>query len=72
MTRTVAKTQESQWLRVAPSALARWSKLTIEDLRDVRGNMERLIALLQDRYGFHRDDAVDELKAWRNSLAPSR
>jgi hypothetical protein len=72
MTRTMAKTQETQWLRVAPLALARWTKLTIDDLRDVRGNMERLITLLQDRYGFHRDDALGELKAWRDSLALSR
>ena len=35
---------------------------------DVRGNSERLISLLQTRYGFPRAQAIRELTAWRQSL----
>jgi uncharacterized protein YjbJ (UPF0337 family) len=47
----------------------RWSALTEDDVLSVRGNTERLISLLQTRYGFAREEAIKELTAWSRSLA---
>lgn len=59
----------SRWQTMAEVAIQRWDRLTTDDLGTVRGNAERLIELLQARYGFAREDALAELAAWRQSLA---
>ncbi|MGE0813986.1 MAG: hypothetical protein AB7O28_10885 [Vicinamibacterales bacterium] len=62
-------TVSAQWVRLMGAARERWDRLTDEDLLAVRGNSERLISLLQDRYGFARDQALKELIAWRRALS---
>lgn len=64
-------TVSDQWLRTMAAARLRWDKLTDDDLQSVRGNAERLIDVLQSRYGFPRDQATKELAAWRQSLTAS-
>lgn len=60
--------QRDRWQQVKTVALRRWDLLTSEDLDGVRGNTERMIALLQHRYGFAREEATRELTAWSKSL----
>lgn len=60
--------QNARWQQVKMVALRRWELLTAEDLDDVHGNTERMIALLQQRYGFAREEATRELTAWSQSL----
>lgn len=61
-------TTSAQWANVMEGARARWGKLTADDVQSVRGNAERLISVLQARYGFGRGEALDELKRWRRAL----
>ena len=64
-----------RWQQVKTVALQRWELLNQDDLDAVRGNTERMITLLQNRYGFAREEAMRELAAWSKSLhglAPSR
>jgi len=62
-------TVNTQWQRLMNAARQRWDKLTDSDIQGVKGNSERLISLLQERYGFAREQALKELAAWRRSLA---
>jgi uncharacterized protein YjbJ (UPF0337 family) len=57
-----------RWQRVMHAARERWDRLTEDDLRSVRGNAERLISVLQERYGMARGEALKELTAWSQSL----
>lgn len=50
------------------AAQTRWDRLSVDDVRGVRGNAERLLSVLQDRYGLGRDEALREVQAWRDSL----
>lgn len=61
-------TMSDRWAGVMDAAQARWQRLSADDVRSVQGNAERLISVLQARYGFGRGQALDELKAWRRSL----
>lgn len=63
------QTVNEQWTRVMTAARARWSKLTDDDVQDVRGNTERLITVLQVRYGSSRQQVIRELTAWRQALS---
>lgn len=69
MAKQVTRTMSDRWARVMDAAQARWERLTADDVRSVQGNAERLISVLQARYGFGRSQALDELKAWRRSLS---
>jgi uncharacterized protein YjbJ (UPF0337 family) len=57
-----------RWQRLMHAARERWDRLTEDDVRNVRGNAERMISVLQDRYGMARDEAQKELTAWSRSL----
>ena len=63
------QTVNEQWTRMMTAARSRWDKLTDDDLQSVRGNAERLISVLQSRYGFARQQAIKELTAWRQALS---
>lgn len=69
MAKQVTTTMSDQWARVMDAARARWGKLTADDVQSVHGNAERLISVLQARYGFGRGEALDELKRWRRTLS---
>jgi hypothetical protein len=47
---------------------ARWNLLTDADIESVAGNVERLIDLLQTRYGYGRRTALREINLWSQSL----
>jgi uncharacterized protein YjbJ (UPF0337 family) len=61
----------TRWQELTGAVRARWSELTEDDVLSVRGNAERLIDLLQHRYGMARAEALKELSAWSRSLAAS-
>ena len=61
-------TVSEQWVRLMTAARQRWDRLTDDDVQGVRGNSERLISVLQARYGLPRAKAIRELTAWRQSL----
>jgi tellurite resistance protein len=67
----MAKRRDSvndQWTRLMAAARTRWDRLSEDDVQSVRGNTERLISVLQTRYGFARAQAIKELTAWRQAL----
>jgi hypothetical protein len=57
------RVQELQpnWAVLKVHAKARWRKLTEEDLDEIQGNPERLVRLLQERYGYPRGLVLMEL-----------
>lgn len=57
-----------RWERLMDAAQSRWDRLSVDDVRGVRGNAERLLSVLQSRYGLGRDEALREVQAWRDSL----
>jgi hypothetical protein len=59
----------ARWKSMTQAAVQRWNRLTDRDLDTVRGNAERMVELLQARYGIERREALAELELWRRSLA---
>lgn len=57
-----------RWERLMDAAQSRWDRLSADDVRGVRGNAERLLSVLQSRYGLGRDEALREVQAGRDSL----
>ena len=52
---------EGKWKQMRGEAKAWWGELTDNDLDRVAGKFEVLVGLLQERYGYSREQAVDEI-----------
>jgi len=52
---------KSQWTQIRGQIKVWWSVLTDEDLDKINGRRDRLISMLQKKYGFTKDEATREL-----------
>ena len=51
---------EGKWKQMRGQAKVWWGKLTDDDLGKVNGKLDQLIGLLQEKYGYTRQQAVAE------------
>lgn len=58
------KLVSEKWNQISSQVKAQWDKLTDEDLKEIDGSQESLIAKLQERYGFLRMDAEKKVADW--------
>lgn len=59
---------QSRWLEIKGAARARWGRLTDDDLEFMRGERDRIVGRLQQRYDYAREDAEREVESWRDGL----
>lgn len=48
---------ESKWQRIKGEVRSQWGKLTDDDVERIAGNKDKLIGLVQERYGYVWDEA---------------
>jgi len=53
---------EGRWKQIRGNAKEWWGKLTDSDLDRVEGKMENLIGVLQEKYGYTREQADAEIE----------
>ena len=53
---------EGQWKQIRGEVKAWWGKLTDNDLDRVAGKFDVLVGLLQERYGYTRERAANEVE----------
>jgi uncharacterized protein YjbJ (UPF0337 family) len=51
---------KGKWKEIKGGVKEKWGKLTDDDLTQVEGNSEKLLGLLQQRYGYAKDKAEQE------------
>jgi uncharacterized protein YjbJ (UPF0337 family) len=51
---------EGKWKQMRGQAKEWWGKLTDDDLDKVNGKLDQLIGLLQEKYGYTRQQAEEE------------
>jgi len=51
-----------KWKQLTGKAKAAWGELTDDELTRTEGNTERLVGLVQERYGKTRDQAEKEVR----------
>ncbi|RJQ23048.1 MAG: CsbD family protein [Nitrospiraceae bacterium] len=57
-----AEILKGKWKEIKGEVKTKWGKLTDDDLTTVEGNEEKLLGLLQQRYGYARDKAEQDYK----------
>ncbi len=55
---------EGKWRQLKGEARVRWGKLTDDDLELAGGHKDKLIGLLQERYGIAKEQATLEADEW--------
>jgi len=65
-------TLKGQWHQIKGEAKVRWGKLTDNELDQIEGNSEKLVGLVQERYGYARDRAEKEVKEWQDRYSEPR
>jgi uncharacterized protein YjbJ (UPF0337 family) len=55
---------EGEWKQMRGQAKEWWGKLTDDDLEQVAGRLDKLVGLIQQKYGFTREEAETEIDAW--------
>jgi uncharacterized protein YjbJ (UPF0337 family) len=53
---------KGKWKEIKGEVKVKWGKLTDDDLAQVEGNSEKLLGLLQQKYGYAKDNAEQEYK----------
>ena len=56
-----------KWDQFRSDSKREWSKLTDEDLDQIKGNMEQLVSLVQQKYDCTRDQAQQEVTRFMDS-----
>jgi uncharacterized protein YjbJ (UPF0337 family) len=52
---------EGKWKQIEGQAKDWWGKLTDDDLKRVGGKYEKFVGLLQEKYGYTREHAEEEI-----------
>lgn len=55
---------EAQWVETKEFLQEKWNRLTDEDIAQIDGSIDRLFNKLQQRYGFSREQAEEEIRRW--------
>ncbi|HIB63760.1 MAG TPA: CsbD family protein [Phycisphaerales bacterium] len=59
-------TLQGQWKQMKGKAQQKWGKLTSDELDRVEGRREELVGLLQEKYGYQRERAEEEVRTLFN------
>jgi uncharacterized protein YjbJ (UPF0337 family) len=59
---------EGNWKQFTGKVKEKWGQLTDDDLTKINGNREQLEGILQQRYGYAKDKAREEIDIWSNGL----
>jgi uncharacterized protein YjbJ (UPF0337 family) len=59
---------QGRWKQWKGHAKEKWGKLTDDDLMTIAGKREQLAGLLQERYGYAKDEADKELDEFAREL----
>jgi uncharacterized protein YjbJ (UPF0337 family) len=52
---------KGQWKQISGRLKEWWGDLTDDDVKRIDGSSERLIGMLQERYGYAKDRALNEV-----------
>lgn len=61
---------EGNWKQWTGKAKQKWGKLTDDDLTVIAGKRDQLAGILQERYGYAKDQAEKELDEFTAGLKP--
>lgn len=59
---------QGNWKQFSGKVKEKWGDLTDDDIARVNGNREQLEGVLQQRYGYAKDRARQEIDSWTQGM----
>jgi uncharacterized protein YjbJ (UPF0337 family) len=59
---------QGKWTQIKGSLKTKWGKLTDDDLARMDGNRQYLVGRLQERYGWQKDKAEQEIHTFEQQI----
>jgi uncharacterized protein YjbJ (UPF0337 family) len=59
---------EGNWKQFSGRVKEKWGQLTDDDIAKVNGQREQLEGVIQERYGYGKDKAREEVDRWSRDL----
>ena len=59
---------EGQWKQLKGKVKQQWGRLTDDELERINGHYDELAGLIQERYGYSRDEAANELDMFLRNI----
>lgn len=59
---------KGKWTQLKGEVQVQWGKLTNDDLDVIQGDSQKLIGLLQERYGYAREEASKHLEDFQKAI----
>lgn len=59
---------EGNWKQVKGLAKQKWGKLTDDELDVIAGKRDQLAGRIQENYGVAKEDAEQQIEAWKSDL----
>lgn len=63
---------QGNWTELKGKIKAQWAKLTDHDIDEAKGNLESISGKIQKTYGYAKEKAEKEYKAFADSLAEEK
>lgn len=60
---------QGKWKQIKGDAKIQWGKLTDDDLDRAEGNRDKLVGVIQERYGLAKDEAEKEVDSFYDKHA---
>lgn len=61
---------QGNWKQFTGKVKEKWGKLTDDDLTTIAGKRDQLSGVLQERYGYEKEQAEKELDSFVTSIKP--
>ncbi len=59
---------QGKWKQMKGDLRTRWGKLTDDDLHTVGGEKDKLVGVIQERYGIRKDEAQRQVDEWHQGM----
>lgn len=59
---------EGKWMQMKGKVKQQWGKLTDDELDKMSGRYDELAGIIQERYGYSREEAANELDMFLTKL----
>ncbi|MGX0877070.1 uncharacterized protein YjbJ (UPF0337 family) [Roseovarius sp. MBR-154] len=60
---------QGKWNQLKGNARVEWARLSDEDLERVKGEREKLVGLIQEKYGRSKEEAEEEIDDWSRRVS---
>jgi uncharacterized protein YjbJ (UPF0337 family) len=59
---------KGNWMQLKGKVKETWGDLTDDDLTRAEGNQDKLVGIIQERYGIARDEAARQVHDWADKI----